>query len=142
METDIKILETQEFEVEIYYQTIEVCAVDFGNISSNARVKCTSNPHDKILVMLDLSKINNGVVVHEAVHVAIFITERLGIEFDANTHEHFAYLVEFIFNKIAKIAEDMRERHCKQADNDATETVTLELANGKEHKIDIKLKDK
>jgi len=111
---DISVIETQEFAVEIYGQKIEVCAVDFNDSKSNAKVKCSRNPDEKIRVMLDLRKISTGVIVHEAVHIAIFISERLGIHFDADTHEHFAYLVEYIFNKIFEIAEKMRTKLIKR----------------------------
>ena len=108
---DVKILETQEFEVEIYGQTIEVCNVNFEDPETNARVLCSEKTNGRLRLMLDLSKINASIIVHEAVHIAIFICEKLGLYFDTDKHEHFAYLVEFIFDKIVEIVEEMRKNH-------------------------------
>lgn len=38
---------------------------------------------------------------HESVHVAYMMLEMVGVEHDANNHESFAYLQEFIFSETA-----------------------------------------
>ena len=110
MTDDIKILDTQEFEVEIYHQTIEVCSVDSENFGWMALVENPDNPREKIRVLFDLSEINTGCVVHESVHVAFYIVKRALMYCEPDNHEHFAYLVEFVSNNLFRITDEMQQK--------------------------------
>lgn len=50
------------------------------------------------------SKISNGTVAHESVHIAMFLMERIGSKIDFNNPEPFTYLVGWITNEIHKFA--------------------------------------
>ena len=110
METNIKILDTHKFEVEMYHQTIEVCSVDSENFGWQAQVECPENPREKIRVLFDLSKIDRGCVVHESVHVAFFIVKRTLMCCEPDNNEHFAYLVEFVSNHLFRITDKMQQK--------------------------------
>ena len=114
MTNDIKILDTQEFEVEMYHQTIEVCAVASENFGWVALVECPHDPQEKIRVLLDLPKMSTQCIIHETVHVAFYIFKRTLMHCDVDNHEHFAYLVEFVWEKLFKIADEMHQKHIKQ----------------------------
>lgn len=45
--------------------------------------------------------VNCAVVAHEATHAAFYIADRVGLDIDrAGNNEHFAYLVEWLVDKI------------------------------------------
>jgi hypothetical protein len=107
--TDVKVLKCAEFEVEMYHQTIRVEAVSSEGFGWNAMVENPDNPLEPICVKLDLSKIDTNVIVHESIHVAMYICQRTLMMFEPGNHEHFAYLVEFVFGRLHKIAWDMKQ---------------------------------
>ena len=110
---DIKVIDSREFRIDIYGQVVEVCITDFSDVKTNARTKASGNPDEKIMVYFDTKKYDLGVIVHEAVHIAMFISERLNLCFSADIHEHFACLVEFIFDSTWRLLDEMKEKKKK-----------------------------
>ena len=105
--TDIQILDKQYFEVEIYKQDITVYSIETNKLFIG---QVDSDEKGVILVSLDLSKLNNSIIAHEAVHAAFYIFNNKGIGCSPDNHEHFAYLVEYIFEKLSSIVDKMRQK--------------------------------
>ena len=106
---DIKVIDSREFRIDIYGQVVEVCITDFSETKTNARTKASGNSDEKIQAFFDPKRCNLQVVVHEAVHIAMIISERLNLCFSADIHEHFAYLVEFVFDSTWRLLDEMKE---------------------------------
>jgi len=113
LDKEIKILETNEFKVDIYNQTIEVCDVEKHNHGWDAKTICDYDKTEKITVLFEVETIGSEAIVHESVHIAMFIFERIGINFDTDNHEHFAYLVEYVYSNLTKIAVEMQKKYRK-----------------------------
>ena len=111
--SDIKILETREFEVEIYNQIIEVCSVDTKYFGWKAVVECPEDSRESIRVLLDLSKIDGKTIVHEAAHVALYICKRTLMDFTYDNNEHYCYLLGYVWEKLVDIIDEMHQKQEK-----------------------------
>jgi hypothetical protein len=60
--------------------------------------------HSAVVIILNFDypkiKMNHGVIAHEALHAAYFVSERVGIRADLTNPEPMTYLLEWITNEI------------------------------------------
>jgi len=102
----LKIIKEEPFEIEIYHALIIVCSIEKPDERFVGRVDCDED--GVIYVSLFMPEITTGIIVHESIHVAYNVFHNKGIYCNPDNHEHFAYLVEYVFNKISKIIENFK----------------------------------
>ena len=51
--------------------------------------------------LFDVRKINNGIIVHECVHLAFQMLNDRGLKHKSSTDEAYAYLTQWLYNKIS-----------------------------------------
>ena len=79
---------------------------EFHNIKASVLEARNSKDDIGIIVFL-LDECDTGAIVHESVHIADYVFESLGMSGQnfSERNEQYAYLVEYIFNKINQIYE-------------------------------------
>jgi hypothetical protein len=50
--------------------------------------------------LFDVNKINDGVIVHECIHLSFYMLDRRGLKHVEETDEAYAYTTQWLFNKI------------------------------------------
>ena len=91
-------------------------AKELLNPSSSERMIAAVYPvmHNKtteygaLVIIFDISEFTTGLIGHEAVHVADYICDELGIYTDSlANNEHYAYLVGWVAGKISEYLIDI-----------------------------------
>jgi len=54
-------------------------------------------------IIFNSELLTNKIIVHEAYHAAVHLLDDVGQEFDANNHEIYALLVEYLFGRIEEM---------------------------------------
>lgn len=75
-----------------------------------------ANPTSRPKMAFRMDAITMGRIAHECSHLIFRIYARAGIEVDSTNDEHFAYLLEYLVNKVA----DALLQHKKEIDNQKT----------------------
>ena len=82
----------------------------FDNVRASVIESISSKNDIGILVFL-LKSCDISSIVHESVHIADYIFESLGMNGQnySDRNEQYAYLVEYVFNKINKVYENNKK---------------------------------
>jgi hypothetical protein len=70
-----------------------VCCIDRKNKTTGQRVYGT-------WALFDVNKTTPDIIVHECVHLARTLAHKRGLWFTEETEEAYAYLIQWLFNKI------------------------------------------
>lgn len=90
----------RKFKIPIYNTNVIVSDENDKSDVYDAYVDLVDN---EIWLRYSKDKINDGIIVHEAVHIINFLYYRIGAKLDIYEDEHQAYLTQFIFNKLKQI---------------------------------------
>ena len=92
---------------EFYSEVGHLCDDDLENVFLNldetvlARSYITKNNVSIIRFMnLDKENIPHGLISHEALHITSYILKRVGIDFNFETEEAYAYFLNYIVDNI------------------------------------------
>ncbi len=89
-------------EDEDVRETIETLT-DGEMTSADAKAATLNMDSEDIHYMVVFEpKVDNGIIVHECVHLATMILNSKGYQFDPINDEPYAYLVQYLFDTIAK----------------------------------------
>ena len=90
----------KKFKIPIYNTNVIVSDENDKSDIYDAYVDLVDN---EIWLRYSKDKINDGIIVHESVHIVNFLYYRIGAKLDIYEDEHQAYLTQFIFNKLKQI---------------------------------------
>lgn len=82
----------------------------FDNVRASV-IEAISSKNDIGTIVFLLNPCDISSLVHESVHIADYIFESLGVVAQgySGRNEQYAYLVEYIFNKINQVYDDIKK---------------------------------
>lgn len=90
----------KKFKIPIYNTNV---VVNDKNDKSNEYDAYVDLVDNEIWLRYNKENINDGIIVHECVHIVNFLYYRIGAKLDIYEDEHQAYLTQYIYKKVKQI---------------------------------------